>query len=127
MTKTKSKPETKVSDDDLLSAMGGKMIEAGDVVIITFQKSDEGGIEAKMEVPGAVDKSEIPFTPAIIFGETVMRGFKREHSLWPLAKLMVPEAFKTAEEAEADVEAASPSKKKAPTKKSPPKKRPSSK
>ena len=121
MTKAKTPTAPEVSVEDMLSAAGA--IKPGDKVIVTFsvpenpEEGNEGGVNLALEVVGVTKETkDVPFTPQLIFGETIARIFKRPDSLWPLAKLMVPEAFISANETKD--EAATKGSKKSTSKKS---------
>ena len=69
-------------------------------VTLTFKDAEGSGVKADLKVNGKTQDSEIEFTPAVLFGESVMRCLSSNEGtgLWQLARMFVPEAFENVDE-----------------------------
>lgn len=68
-------------------------------VTIIFEDNENGGVSGSLEIDSP-DKENVVFTPAVMFGEAVMRcmSFKEGEHMWNLVRLFIPEVLKKSDE-----------------------------
>ena len=68
-------------------------------VTIIFEDNENVGVSGTLEIDSP-DKENVVFTPAVMFGEAVMRcmSFKEGEHMWNLVRLFIPEVLKKSDE-----------------------------
>lgn len=68
-------------------------------VTVIFEDNEDGSVSGSLEIDSP-DKENVVFTPAVMFGESVMRcmSFNEGEHMWNLVRLFIPEVLKKSDE-----------------------------